>query len=238
MPLVRRGFSCLLHQLEEVGLVRPPRAGGAPRLPSPRGRRRPPCSRLRPHGHLAPPRLTTMWPISPAAPRPSQGLPSRTRPPPTPVPQKTPIRLRELAPGAEVELGVGRDLDVVADPDRRCRASSSQCLGRAGSCRPSRAGCGAAGDGAGLLVGVARRADADAGQRRRSRRPAASAASRSAAAIAVGDVRRAAAGRRRVARFAEHLAVGVDDRGLDLGAAEVDAAAQLTLARDQQATLL
>ena len=34
--------------------------------------------------------LTTTWPISPAAPRPSQGLPSRMIPPPTPVPQKTP----------------------------------------------------------------------------------------------------------------------------------------------------
>src|SRR5262245_34436931 len=37
-----------------------------------------------------PPRLMTMWPISPAAPRPSHGLPLSTRPPPTPVPQKTP----------------------------------------------------------------------------------------------------------------------------------------------------
>ena len=53
---------------------------------------------LRPQGQLAPPRLTTMWPISPAAPRPSQGLPSRTSPPPTPVPQKTPIRLENSRP--------------------------------------------------------------------------------------------------------------------------------------------
>src|SRR5215207_3226940 len=52
----------------------------------------------RPQGHLAPPRLTTRWPISPAAPRPSHGLPSRTRPPPTPVPQKTPIRLWNSRP--------------------------------------------------------------------------------------------------------------------------------------------
>ena len=44
----------------------------------------------RPHGHLAPPTLTTMWPISPAASRPSQSLPSSTTPPPTPVPQNTP----------------------------------------------------------------------------------------------------------------------------------------------------
>ena len=44
----------------------------------------------RPHGHFAPPTLTTMWPISPAASRPSQSLPSSTTPPPTPVPQNTP----------------------------------------------------------------------------------------------------------------------------------------------------
>src|SRR5437879_4051654 len=44
----------------------------------------------RPHGHLAPPSLTTTWPISAAPPRPSHGLPSRIRPPPTPVPQNTP----------------------------------------------------------------------------------------------------------------------------------------------------
>src|SRR3954454_15337190 len=45
---------------------------------------------LRPHVQRAPSRLTTTWPISPAAPRPSHGRPSRTMPPPTPVPQNTP----------------------------------------------------------------------------------------------------------------------------------------------------
>ena len=40
----QRGLLVLLHQLEEVGLVRPLRAAGAPRLPSPSGPRRPPCS--------------------------------------------------------------------------------------------------------------------------------------------------------------------------------------------------
>src|SRR5215203_2534958 len=53
---------------------------------------------LRPQVHRAPPIFTTMWPISAAAPRPSHGLPSRTRPPPTPVPQKTPIRLWNSRP--------------------------------------------------------------------------------------------------------------------------------------------
>ena len=45
---------------------------------------------LRPQVQRAPSRLTTTWPISPAAPRPSHGRPSRTMPPPTPVPQNTP----------------------------------------------------------------------------------------------------------------------------------------------------
>ena len=82
-------------------------------------------------------------------------------------------------------------------------------------------------DDAGLLVGVAGGADADALPGRAGSTPAASAASRSASAISRGDVGRAALGRRRVPRFAEDLALGVDDRGLDLGAAEVDAAAQV-----------
>ena len=96
---------------------------------------------LRPQGHLAPPRLTTMWPISPAAPRPSQGLPSRIEPAADAGAPEDADQALELAPGAEVELGLGRDLDVVADPDlgaeRLLRASR-----RAGSCPPSRAGCG------------------------------------------------------------------------------------------------
>src|SRR5215218_9015157 len=45
---------------------------------------------VRPHGQVRPSLLTTMWPISPAPPRPSHSWPSSTTPPPTPVPQKTP----------------------------------------------------------------------------------------------------------------------------------------------------
>jgi hypothetical protein len=44
----------------------------------------------RPQVQRAPPRFTTTWPISPAAPRPIQGFPSRISPPPTPVPHQTP----------------------------------------------------------------------------------------------------------------------------------------------------
>ena len=44
----------------------------------------------RPQVQRAPSISTTMCPISPAAPRPVHGLPSRISPPPTPVPQNTP----------------------------------------------------------------------------------------------------------------------------------------------------
>ena len=88
----------------------------------------------RPHGQRAPPRRTTTWPISPAGPRPSQGLPSSTMPPPTPVPQKTPRTESRVAGGAELELRVGRDLDVVAERPAAPRPPASSC--RAGRCLP------------------------------------------------------------------------------------------------------
>src|SRR5215218_4768414 len=44
----------------------------------------------RPQVHCAPSILTTTWPSSPAAPRPSHGSPWSTIPPPTPVPHHTP----------------------------------------------------------------------------------------------------------------------------------------------------
>ena len=44
----------------------------------------------RPHGHCRPSICTTTWPISAEAPRPDQRWPFSIRPPPTPVPQKTP----------------------------------------------------------------------------------------------------------------------------------------------------
>ena len=71
---------------------------------------------LRPHGQWRPSWTTTMWPISPADPRPSHGLPSRTTPPPTPVPQKTPSSESYSRRGAEHELGAG------SRRRRRCRS--------------------------------------------------------------------------------------------------------------------
>src|SRR5439155_20367794 len=51
------------------------------------------CPR-RPSEHIRPPSFTIVWPISPAAPRPTRRVPSSTSPPPTPVPQNTPRRFR------------------------------------------------------------------------------------------------------------------------------------------------
>src|SRR4051812_50131604 len=53
---------------------------------------------LRPQVQRAPPCLTTTWPISAAAPRPSHCLPSRIRPPPTPVPHQTPSTVSNSLP--------------------------------------------------------------------------------------------------------------------------------------------
>ena len=70
----------------------------------------------------------------------------------------------ELAPGAEVELGLGRDLDVVADPDLGPQRLL-QGLRQREAALPAGQVAGA-GDDAGLLVGVAGGADPDALQRR------------------------------------------------------------------------
>ena len=176
----------------------------------------------RPQGQRAPSFLTTMWPISPASPRPSQGLPSRTSPPPTPVPQNTPTTRLVGTAGAEAELALGRDLHVVADPNRRPEALAEprpelELILPAG--QVSRLG-----DGSGASVHDPRGADPDSGQRarldpRRLRRLP------HRLGHLLGDVLGASRRRRRPARLAEHLPPAVDDHGLDLGATEVDAAA-------------
>ncbi len=173
-----------------------------------------------PHGHLAPPRLTTMWPISPAEPRPSQLLPPRIRPPPTPVPQKTPriesrprpaprtysaqvatstslptatLRaegLREVRAEREALAPVGRFLAFETAPEPASISPGEPTP------TPFRA-----------LVSVPARRGRLA-QRRRHR---------------VGDVLRAALVRGRAPRLTDDVVLLVDDDGLDLGAAEVDA---------------
>ena len=84
-------------------------------------------------------------------------------------PEDRPVRLA----GAELELRVGGDVDVVRDPHRRPESVGKRRAERKASLPPGR--LPRLGDVAGLLVGVARRADPDPGQRvglhARPRRP-------------------------------------------------------------------
>jgi hypothetical protein len=129
---------------------------------------------------------------------------------------------RVVAAGAELELRVGRHLDVVAEPDRHAERGVQRGA-QVEHAVPVRQVLGA-GDRTGVVVDLARRADPDAlevGRHdlRLGRRLAQRVGDR------VRDVLRAALGRRRPARAADHLVVVVDDHRLDLRAAEVDAAA-------------
>ena len=152
----------------------------------------------------------------------STGSPSSTMPPPTPVPQKTPSSERYGRAGAERELRVGGDLDVVAERHRRAaglleRASAGRSSrpSRAGSWRPTR--CPASSstlpgepmpmpvERRGLDAGLARPPPAARRRSRPLRRPG----------------RRSSASD---ARLAGDVAAVVDDDRLDLGAAEVDSA--------------
>ena len=179
---------------------------------------------LRPQGHLAPPRLTTMWPISPAAPRPSQGLPSRTRPPPTPVPQKTPIRLWNSRPAPRwnsASVATWTSLPTrTSVPSASFRVSASGKL-------PSQPGrlrapettpvfsSASPGEPTPTPSSVARSRPRPARPPRAAPPPSPSATSCGPPLVGVG--RRASP---------SDLAAGVDDRRLDLRPAEVDAAAQ------------
>ena len=115
-------------------------------------------------------------------------------------------------------------------PGRRCRATtgapqaSSSALRRS-KLPPQPGQVLGAGDGARVVVDLAGRADADAFERATSRRRPRSAASRSAAAIsAATSAGRPASGSGGATGRRTSLAV-VDDDRLDLGAAEIDAAA-------------
>ena len=130
-----------------------------------------------------------------------------------------------LACGADLELGVGGEVDVVAERDGRAAELLLERLAQVERAGPLGEVHGA-GDGALLVVDAAGRADADAGEVGRRSSPASSSDSSSTAAMPRGDRLRAALERRLVALGAEDLVVGalVHDRGLDLRAAEVDAA--------------
>ena len=129
----------LLHQLEQVGLAALLLVQLAHvRFHRRAARRRPPCSRA---ARTCSARRRSRRPRARSrrrAPRPVHGLPSRISPPPTPVPQNTPSSESYGAPGAELELGVGRDLHVVADA-RPCSRAHLRACPPAGS-EPSQPG--------------------------------------------------------------------------------------------------
>ncbi len=81
----------------------------------------------RPQVQRAPSISTTMCPISPAPPRPVHGCAAEDQAAADARPPEDAEQRAVQAPGAQLELGVGRDLDVVADPhlaaERRFEAS-------------------------------------------------------------------------------------------------------------------
>ena len=123
----------------------------------------------RPHAQRSPPMLTTTWPISPAAPRPSPG-PAVEHDPAADAGAPEHAEQRAVRPaGAERELGVGRDLDVVAEA--HARAERLLQLRAEGELALPVGQVARAGHGALARVDVAGRADARRPTARRSRRP-------------------------------------------------------------------
>src|SRR3954469_11471199 len=93
----------------------------------------------RPHGQRAPSRLTTMWPISPAPPRPCHSWPSRMIPPPTPVPQKTPSSERYGLPApSSNSAAVATETSLPRRTMGTPRSSRSSCAAGTGRSKPGR----------------------------------------------------------------------------------------------------
>src|SRR3954452_7170829 len=93
----------------------------------------------RPHGHCAPSRFTTMWPISPAPPRPCHSRPSRMIPPPTPVPQKTPSSERYGLPApSSNSAAVATETSLPIRTSGTPRSSRSSCATGTGLSKPGR----------------------------------------------------------------------------------------------------
>ena len=165
---------------------------------------------------------TTTWPISPAAARPSHGLPSSTMPAADAgAPEHAEDRAVRLA-RAERELRVGRDLDVVAQPHLRAERVREHVA--------EGVGVEPVGQVAGGRDGPARCRPPRRESPRRRRRgrswtaPASSAASANGVGHRGRHIGWAARGGGRRTRRAEHRSAVADDDRLDLGAAEVDAA--------------
>src|SRR5215203_628281 len=216
-------FAVLLHQLEEVGLlslfVLAPRLGFHRRAAGVGLE-----AALAAAGALGAAALDDDVADLARSPATQPGLSVEDEPTADAGAPEDPDQALELPPGAEVELGFGRDLDVVADLHLGSERVA-EVLGEREAALPAWEVAGSR-DDAGLLVCVAGGADPDpdqvlgldAGglrrlaQRLRHRR---------------GYVLRPAAGRRRSPRLADRLASPVDYRRLDLGAAEVDATTQV-----------
>ena len=211
----------LLHQLEEVGLAPLLDELARRALPSPRGPRRPPCSRAartcsarrrarRRCGRSRRRRRARSTACRRGSARRRRRCPRRRR-----------AASRYGLPGAELELGVGGDLHVVAERAPCSRAPSSSVARERERCLPSRAGCARSSTlPPSIVPGEPTPTPASVGGLD-------SAAARRVAQrrLHLGrDIRRAAARRRRPPRRAEHAVILVDDHGLDLRAAEVDAA--------------
>ena len=220
-------FPVLVHQLEEVGLVAlfvlAPRLGFHRRAPGVGLHAAAP-----PAGALGAAALDDHVPYLAGGAAAEPRLAAEDEAAADAGSPEDPDQALELLTGTEVELGFGRDLDVVADsylgPER-----PFEVVGQGERALPAGEVL-RRGDDSGLLVGVAGGADPDPGQLRRSRRrlpwlpPAAPSPS----------PRRRPRARRWSASAgapARHLAAPVDDRGLDLRPTEVDTAAQVSHAR-------
>ena len=222
MPLESRGSPALLHDLEQhrllalVGLLaRPHLHRAAARVGL--------HAAVRPHGHVRPSLLTTMWPISPAAAAAVPELavehdPAADARAPEHAEQRvgTACRRRARTPPSVATL------TSLASPIGAPNAASSFSRERY---EPSQSGRLRA------LVTVPASSSIAPGeptptavQARRARRRPRSAASRIAPTIASVDVGRAALGRGRHGAPSRAPRVLVDHHRLDLRAAEVDAA--------------
>ncbi len=153
MPLVNRGFSCLSHQLEEVGLgalfVLAARLGFHRRATGVSLH-----AALAPAGALGAAALDDHVADLPGSAAAEPGLAVEDDAAADAGSPEDADQALELAAGAEMELGFGRDLHVVADSHRRAKRFR-EGLAEREAALPAGQVAGAA-DDAGLAVGVAR----------------------------------------------------------------------------------
>ena len=158
---LQRGVVALPRSRDELAR----RAVSPEELPAPPGRPRAPrrtarSGRARCTSRRRARRRTssTMWPSSAAAPTaPRYSFPSRTSPPPTPVPSVSITMYRVAAPGADLPLGERRRVRVVVDPDREREALAPSDRGSRGR----RAGCARTRSPGRTLVDRRRKPEAD-----------------------------------------------------------------------------